>query len=91
MIHLVCYDVREAKRLRACAQICEQFGIRIQKSFFQCELDEGRLHDLQVALCGVLDLRADYLFFYPMCQSCLRQAMSDGSGFTLVQQKYEVL
>lgn len=43
---LVCYDIRDARRLRQVAKLLEGYGERIQYSVFRCRLtakDEERL------------------------------------------------
>ena len=40
MLHIVAYDITSNKRLRRVARICEDFGIRIEKSVFECELGQ---------------------------------------------------
>ena len=40
MLHLVAYDVRKPKRLRYVAKICENYGLRVEYSVFECDLKE---------------------------------------------------
>ena len=38
MLHIIAYDITSDKRLRRVAAICEDYGMRIEKSVFECEL-----------------------------------------------------
>jgi CRISPR-associated protein Cas2 len=56
---LVVYDIAtetdaDQRRLRHVAKICEGYGVRVQKSVFECDLDAPTLrhlvHDLEKAM-----------------------------------------
>ena len=40
MFYLVAYDIADPSRLRRVAKACEDYGIRLEKSVFQCDLPE---------------------------------------------------
>lgn len=40
MLHLIAYDIAEPKRVRRIAEICEDYGTRVQYSLFECWLEE---------------------------------------------------
>ena len=46
MLILVTYDIADPRRLRRVAKVSEGFGRRVQKSVFECELDERGLNRL---------------------------------------------
>ena len=64
MLHLIAYDIASAKRLRKIARICEDYGIRVEKSVFECDLDDesfiGMWRLLSVAICPDEDRVIDY-------------------------------
>ncbi|TAL31750.1 MAG: CRISPR-associated endonuclease Cas2 [Spirochaetes bacterium] len=69
MLVLVTYDVstldaRGTKRLRKVAKTCVNFGIRVQKSVFECKLDPARWEFLKDKLLKAYDPREDSLRFY---------------------------
>lgn len=66
---IVVYDVAtetdtDQRRLRRVAKICEGYGVRVQKSVFECDLDSPTLrcliHDLEKAI----DPRRDSVGIY---------------------------
>ena len=66
---LVVYDVATSssageKRLRRVAKICEAHGQRVQKSVFECVLNEGQAEALWHSLLAVIDESADSLRMY---------------------------
>lgn len=91
MIYLVCYDISNPKRLRRTAKVLENFGIRVQKSFFQCEMAEERMECLRDRVLSVVDTKNDYFFIYPLCEDCSRKALTDGTGSLIKVLSFEIL
>jgi CRISPR-associated protein Cas2 len=70
---IVAYDVRteEApgrKRLRRVAQVCKDFGQRVQKSVFECQVDEMKFEELRRRLLREIDDSEDNLRLYRMTE-----------------------
>jgi CRISPR-associated protein Cas2 len=91
MIYLVCYDISNPKRLRRTAKILEDFGLRVQKSFFQCEMEQKRMERLRDTVLKVVDSKKDYFFIYPLCEDCSRKALTDGTGTLIKLVAFEIL
>ncbi len=68
--HLVCYDVRDPKRLRRCAKHLEGHGQRVQYSVFRCRLTPADLRRLQWELTEMLKPE-DSVVFIPLCDRCV--------------------
>ena len=66
---LVCYDVRDAKRLRKTAKHMEGYGERMQYSIFRCWLNPRQLQCLRWELTEILETEDDVLFV-PVCSTC---------------------
>lgn len=69
MLILVTYDVQSntdsgKKRLRKVAKKCEEYGVRVQNSVFECIVDSTQLRQLEIALEGIIDPSVDSLRFY---------------------------
>jgi len=74
---LVTYDVAtETKagqqRLRRVAQICKDFGQRVQKSVFECSVNEMQLEQLRHRLLACIDKQQDSLRIYRLVGSRVR-------------------
>ena len=91
MIYMVCYDVSHHKRLHKLARKLEQYGIRVQKSFFQCEMEDDKMESMKRELLNIISRKHDSLFIYPLCQKCSREALTDGSGELIRISTYEIL
>lgn len=69
MTVIVAYDVSTVnlpgrRRLRRVAQHCENFGVRVQKSLFECVLREQDWVILRTRLLGEMEEQEDSLRFY---------------------------
>lgn len=69
MLMLIAYDVSTEtaagrRRLRRVARGCLDFGQRVQKSVFECELDPAQWAALRARLIATIDPATDSLRFY---------------------------
>ncbi len=67
---LVCYDVRDPKRLRKAAKHMEGYGERMQYSVFRCWLNPRGMEQLRWELTEMLTPEDDVLVI-PLCSSCV--------------------
>lgn len=71
MLVLITYDVNTQdkegrKRLRRVAKQCVNFGVRVQNSVFECELDAAQFRVLKQKLIDEIDGKKDSLRFYQL-------------------------
>jgi CRISPR-associated protein Cas2 len=66
---LVCYDVRDPKRLRRAAKHIEGYGERLQYSVFRCWMTQSQMERLRWELTEILT-KADSVLLIPLCQRC---------------------
>lgn len=71
MFILVTYDVNITsvggkKRLRKIAKECENFGIRVQNSVFECQIDSTKWIEVKNKMLDIIDKKLDSLRFYYM-------------------------
>jgi CRISPR-associated protein Cas2 len=69
MLIIVTYDVSTEtaagrKRLRRVAKVCERVGQRVQKSVFECQVNEMQLEQLERDLLAEIKEDEDNLRFY---------------------------
>ena len=70
---IVAYDVRtdEAKgrkRLRRVARVCKDFGQRVQKSVFECQVNEMKFEELRRKLLKEVKKEEDNLRLYRLTE-----------------------
>lgn len=71
MMVLVTYDVSfddpdGKRRLRRLAKTCLDYGIRVQYSVFECEIDSTQLLEFKQKLFEIYDPQVDSLRFYQL-------------------------
>lgn len=71
MMVLVTYDVSFAsedgqKRLRQLAKVCLDYGVRVQYSVFECEIDAAQWLRFKNKLLSIYDQEVDSLRFYKL-------------------------
>lgn len=69
MLILVTYDVSTVekagrRRLRRVAQACEDYGVRVQKSVFECQVGQTEWVQLRARLLREIEAKEDSLRFY---------------------------
>ena len=69
MLILICYDVNTEtkagrRRLRRVARVCESSGQRVQKSVFECQVDQAQYEDLERRLLAEIEASQDCLRLY---------------------------
>ncbi len=80
MFYVICFDVRDERRLVKISETLENFGCRVQKSLFECYLGETELKALDEKLAGLLDPAEDQIRYYTLCSKDKSGILVDGDG-----------
>lgn len=83
MMVLVTYDVSTEtaegrRRLRRVAKVCLDYGQRVQKSVFECNVDAATYERLEGALLDEIDEREDSLRIYRLMEPLERNIKEFG-------------
>ena len=73
MMIIVGYDVSTEtkagrRRLRRVAKVCESTGQRVQKSLFECQVDQMQYEELERRLLAEINLEEDCLRLYRLTE-----------------------
>lgn len=91
MMYFISYDIADPKRLKAVAKMLENYGLRIQKSFFQCEVSEKIKKNLVGDLLSIINENEDSLIVTPICSKCLNQVIPMGLGEFFEVETFQIL
>ncbi|MBQ2868390.1 MAG: CRISPR-associated endonuclease Cas2 [Akkermansia sp.] len=85
MLYLISYDVSTStpagrKRLRQVAKVCEDYGVRVQNSVFECVMDYSTFLQLKSKLGLLIDAEHDSLRFYPIGKKGREKVVHIGSS-----------
>lgn len=73
MFVVVAYDVSDKRTLRRVMKMMVNYGVRRQKSVFECELTEKRFVELRSRISSLVDEETDRVCYYHLCASCKKK------------------
>jgi CRISPR-associated protein Cas2 len=79
MLTLVAYDISDQKRLARVARVCEDFGVRVQYSVFECRLDEAEFTEFWLRLLSTIDEGEDRIVAYKIDARSAKETMTAGT------------
>ena len=80
MLRLIAYDIANPKRLYRMARACEDYGVRVQKSLFECWLDEDQFAALWAQLNDLIEPSADRLVAYTLDAAAVKRRQVAGEA-----------
>lgn len=78
-MHVVSYDIVDDRRRLAIAEELKNFGVRVQRSVFECHLEGEQLTALRERLARLIDPAADQIRYYRVCGNDLARIQVIGS------------
>jgi len=79
MLSLVAYDITSPKRLVRVARVCEDYGVRVQYSIFECRLEEKQFQTFWLKLIDEIDETEDRLVAYKIDAKCAKETLTAGT------------
>lgn len=76
---IIAYDITDAKRLRKVAECCEDYGVRVQYSIFECRLPADKFDKMWCRLLELIDKEEDRLVAYPLHGASARNIRTAGT------------
>jgi len=70
MFYVVAYDIADDKRRKKISDILEGYGVRVNYSVFELEIDKKTLEGLKDELLTQVNLKEDSIRFYHLCKNC---------------------
>lgn len=91
MITLITYDITEPKRLNDLRKFLKEFGLRTQKSVFECDIDDVALGRIRAYCRDNLDIAKDSVRIYKICNRCINKVTISGTGLKVTQLDYMII
>lgn len=79
MLYLVAYDISDPRRLHKVAAVCEDYGVRVQYSLFECRLEPEIFERFWRDLITEIDADEDRVVSYPLDARCTRETKTAGT------------
>ncbi len=77
---VVCYDIIDDRKRAKVAKIMKSYGVRVQKSVFDCRITYNQYIKMRYKLEKVIDFEEDSIRYYSLCSRC--QAAIQVSGLS---------
>jgi CRISPR-associated protein Cas2 len=87
MLTLVAYDISDQKRLARVARVCEDFGVRVQYSVFECRLDEAEFTEFWLRLLSKIDEDEDRIVAYKIDARSAKETLTADTMVNACQAK----
>ena len=89
---IVAYDIADPRRLNRIAKVIKDYGIRVQKSIFEVEVDDRRFEEMKARVEEVIEQSEDGVKYFPLCEKCAGTVEIIGQGvFIDPDEEYHVL
>ena len=90
MFIIVCYDIVDNKRRSRIAKVMKSYGYRVQKSVFECQLDDDRKYlQMKKAIEKTINREEDSVRYYFLCARC--QGNVEVSGWGVIREEEDVI
>jgi len=92
MFVLVSFDISEDKIRYRAVKTLKGFGVRVQKSVFECAgLNEKKFLEMKDRLDGLIDRRTDSVRYYHLCRGCVEKVEWSGLGTGPEEKLFETV
>ncbi len=91
MITLITYDITDPKRLNNLRGFLKEFGLRTQKSVFECDIDDEALKRIRAYCRDQLDIAKDSVRINKICNRCVGKVVISGTGLKVTQLEYMIV
>ena len=86
MFVVVSYDVVDDRKRTRMAKTLKNFGERVQKSVFECRVDDQQFIRMKQSLEKIMDMNEDSVRFYFLCKGCVERIEISGWGTVVEDQ-----
>jgi CRISPR-associated protein Cas2 len=74
------YDISDPKRLAKVARVMKNYGERVLKSVFECNLNAERFEDMKAKVDEIIEAIEDSVRYYILCEKCIKEVEHSGKG-----------
>lgn len=91
MKYFICYDITSPTRIHKIGKLLETKGLRVQKSFFCCDMSEFALASLLNDMRALINKKNDKISCYPICERCFSKIKTVGKQVDFLEPSYYIL
>lgn len=84
---LTSYDIHDPKRLQKVAKVMKDYGERVLKSVFECNITDDQFGRMRNRVDAILDHAEDSVRYYFVCEKCVGNVEHSGLGSGFVEEE----
>ncbi len=77
---VVSYDITDDAIRYRVGEILLDYGVRVQKSVYECRMDMDTFHRLKEQIEGLIVWETDSVRYYFLCSACESRTQTSGQG-----------
>ncbi|MBW2146266.1 MAG: CRISPR-associated endonuclease Cas2 [Deltaproteobacteria bacterium] len=90
--HIVAsYDIHDPKRLQKVAKAMKDYGERVLKSVFECNLTDDQFLKMKNRVDAIIEHTEDSVRYYFVCDKCVANVDFSGSGSAFIEEQELVI
>ncbi len=89
--YVISYDIVEDRDRVKAADTLKNYGVRVQKSVFECRIGEKSLKKLMTDLKQIIDPETDSILVYILCEACNKQKQFLGIDVSHEDEEFRIL
>jgi len=89
--YVVSYDITDDKKRNNVCKTLKNYGVRVQKSVFECILTDSQYCKMKGNLDKVIDYDTDSIRYYRLCKNCVEIIEITGNGHVHDEQDLMIL
>ncbi len=81
LFYVISYDISDDRTRSKVSKLLEGYGVRVQKSVFECWLDDRQFITLKSKLSSLINMNTDSIRFYALYGRCVSFIDVIGNGY----------
>ena len=86
MLRVIAYDIANPRRLQRIANLCEDHAVRVQRSLYECWLDNDEFDAFWLKLEAEMDLAEDRIIAYELDARGARERRTLGATMVYTEK-----
>lgn len=91
MLVMISYDIVNDKTRLKVMKFLKDYGVRVQKSVFECNLDEDTFKKIKSRLEKIINRKKDRVRYYKICKACADRIEISGWGEFTEEEEFIVV
>lgn len=91
MYVLISYDIVSDRTRNKAMKFLKDYGAHVQKSVFECHLNEDKYTEVKNGLKDLVNLKEDRVRFYKICRACMGRVEISGWGEVKEDEEFTVV